>query len=73
MGELRDVSDQAGTLATDAVKRRQAWLEGRRGRTYQQDGEWHTLREHGILVARNRDLSLAMDTAEAAGRRASDA
>lgn len=61
MGELRDVSE-----AADAVGRRLAWLEGRRGRTYEQDGEWHTLREHGVLIARNRDLSLAMDTAEGA-------
>jgi hypothetical protein len=68
MSELHDVSDPAGALATDAVKRREAWLQGHRGRTYDLVDGWHVLREHGILIARNRDLSLAMDTAARAAR-----
>jgi hypothetical protein len=67
-GALRDVSDPVGALGSDPVKRRDAWLAGRRGRTYELKGDWHELRELGVLVARNRELSLAMDTADQAAR-----
>lgn len=63
MGNLRDVSDPAGRLATDAVKARDAWLAERPGRTYAWEGGRHVLRELGILVATNQDLGAALATA----------
>jgi hypothetical protein len=69
MGELRDVSDPAGRLASDAVKGLDAWLAATPGRTHDVEGDRHVLRELGILVASNPDLPAALATAERAERR----
>ena len=58
----------AGTPAPEAPggrnERLETWKAGGRSRTHEVVGGWHVLRERGVLLARNRDLSLALDTAE---------
>jgi hypothetical protein len=62
MGELQDVSDPAGVLASDTVKRKQAWTRAGDGRVIDQDGVgWWEAREHGILKKRREDLGQLLD------------
>jgi hypothetical protein len=62
MGELRDVSDPAGTLASDTVKRRQAWTKGAPGRVIEQDGVgWWEARQRGVLLKRRQELGDLLD------------
>lgn len=50
--------------AMTAEQRRDAWVAAAPGRAYERAGERHVLRELGVLVASNRDLATAVDTAE---------
>jgi hypothetical protein len=62
--QLRAVAETDGD--GDNVKRLDAWLAARPKRTHEVDAIGrHVLRERGILMARNLDLGLGLDTAEA--------
>ena len=59
---LRDVSDPAGALAADNVKRKRAWEDGGAGRVINEDGVgWWEAREHGVLLKRRQGLGELLD------------
>lgn len=54
----------AGTISSDQAERLEKWKAAGRHRTHELRDGWHVLRANGVLLARNRDIGLALDTAE---------